>query len=76
MHGITMPGSFMPGADEASLVSLAEKGLVDGLKAGVNFSKCGVNLRIAINISIAALAKLPVGDIVRAQHPNLATGRA
>ncbi len=70
MHGIMMPGSFMPGADEASLVTLAEKGLVDGLKAGVNFSKSGVNLRIAINISIAALVKLPVVDIVRAQHPE------
>ena len=67
-HGIMMPGSFMPGADEASLVTLAEKGLVDGLKAGINFSKFGVNLRIALNISIAALVKLPVGDIVRAHH--------
>lgn len=69
-HGIMMPGSFMPGADEASLVTLAEKGLVDGLKAGVNFSKLGVNLRIAINISIAALVKLPVADIVRTHHPE------
>ena len=67
-HGIMMPGSFMPGADEASLVTLAEKGLVDGLKAGINFAQLGVNLRIAINISIAALVKLPVLDIVRTHH--------
>lgn len=69
-HGIMMPGSFMPGADDASLLTLAEKGLVDGLKAGIAFAKFGVNLRIAINISIAALVKLPVGDIVRAHRPE------
>ena len=49
---------------------------MDGLKAGINFAKLGVNLRMAINISIAALVKLPVDDIVRAQHRNLTTGRA
>jgi EAL domain-containing protein (putative c-di-GMP-specific phosphodiesterase class I) len=43
---------------------------VHGLKAGVNFSRFGVNLRIAINISIAALVKLPVGDIVREHHQD------
>jgi len=72
-HGIMLPGSFMPGADEASLVTLAERGLVDGLKAGLNFAKFGVNLRIAINISIAALMKLPVVDIVRQHHKDPAS---
>jgi len=43
---------------------------VDGLKAGITFGKLGVNLRIAINISISALVKLPVGDIVRAHRPE------
>ena len=47
-----------------------------GLKAGVNFSRFGVNLRIAINISIAALVKLPVGDIVRAHRPDADAGPA
>jgi len=69
-HGILSPGSFMPGADDASLLALAEQAMVHGLKAGIKFSKLGVNLRIAINISIAALVKLPVGDIVRAHHPQ------
>jgi EAL domain-containing protein (putative c-di-GMP-specific phosphodiesterase class I) len=72
-HGIMLPGSFMPGADEASLVTLAERGLVDGLKAGLNFAKYGVNLRVAINISIAALMKLPVADIVRQHHTDPAS---
>lgn len=70
LHGILLPGSFMPGADEASLVTLAERGLRDGLKAGINFAKFGVSLRIAINLSIQALVKLPVADIVREHHPD------
>lgn len=69
-HGVLSPGSFMPGADDASLRALAEQALVDGLKAGINFAKFGVNLRIAINVSISALAELPVGDIVRAHRPE------
>jgi EAL domain-containing protein (putative c-di-GMP-specific phosphodiesterase class I) len=72
-HGIMMPGSFMPGADEASLVTLAEKGLVDGLKACINFSNLGVHLKLAVNISIQALVKLPVEEIVRAHHPQTDT---
>ena len=69
-HGILAPGSFMPGADDASVLALAELALADALKAGINFAKVGVNLRIAINVSIDALVKLPVGDIVRAHRPE------
>jgi EAL domain-containing protein (putative c-di-GMP-specific phosphodiesterase class I) len=69
-HGILLPGSFMPGADDASLLKLAEMALVDALNAGANFAKLGVPLRMAINISIGALAKLPVGEIVRAHRPE------
>jgi EAL domain-containing protein (putative c-di-GMP-specific phosphodiesterase class I) len=69
-HGILMPGSFMPGADEASLLTLSEQAVTAALKGGLNFSKFGVNLRIAINITLSALVKLPVGDIVRQHRPN------
>jgi EAL domain-containing protein (putative c-di-GMP-specific phosphodiesterase class I)/CheY-like chemotaxis protein len=69
-HGVLMPGSFMPGADDASLLKLAEMSLTDALKAGAKFAKVGIPLRMATNISIAALQKLPVGEIVRAQYPD------
>ena len=69
-HGILLPGSFMPGADEAALLTLAERALTDALKAGIKFAELGVNLRMAINVSIDALVKLPVGDIVRAHRPQ------
>ena len=69
-HGILPPSSFMPGADDAALLTLAEQALVSALKSGLNLSRLGVNLRIAINVSIGALVQLPVGDIVRAHRPQ------
>jgi EAL domain-containing protein (putative c-di-GMP-specific phosphodiesterase class I)/CheY-like chemotaxis protein len=70
-HGVLPPANFMPGADDASLLALAEQALVGALKSGLNMSRLGVNLRIAINVSIGALVKLPVGDIVRAHRPQV-----
>jgi EAL domain-containing protein (putative c-di-GMP-specific phosphodiesterase class I) len=70
-HGVMLPGSFMPGADEASVLALAEQALVSALKSGLNLSRFGVNLKIAINVPVSSLVKLPVGDIVRAHRPNV-----
>jgi EAL domain-containing protein (putative c-di-GMP-specific phosphodiesterase class I)/CheY-like chemotaxis protein len=63
--GILMPGAFMPGAQEASLVTLSEQALSNGLRAGLNFAKLGVNLRLAVNIPVNALVKLDVAEIVQ-----------
>jgi len=70
-HGILLPGSFMPGADDASLLALSEQALVSALKSGLNLSRLGVNLRIAINVPVSSLVKLPIGDIVRAHRPQV-----
>ena len=69
-HGILMPNSFIPGADDASLLTLSEIALTSALKAGVALGKLGVDLPIAVNIQLPALVKLPVGDIVRAHRSN------
>jgi EAL domain-containing protein (putative c-di-GMP-specific phosphodiesterase class I) len=69
-HGVLLPGTFMPGADEASTHALAEQALVSALKSGLNLSRIGVNLRIAINVPVNCLVKLPVGEIVRHHRPE------
>ena len=69
-HGIVLPGAFMPGASVSSLAKLSELALVSALKAGLNFSKLGVNLRLAVNIPVDILIKLPVEEIVKAHRPN------
>jgi EAL domain-containing protein (putative c-di-GMP-specific phosphodiesterase class I) len=69
-HGILAPNSFMPYADETSLNTLAEQALVSALVCGLNLSRFGVNLRMAINVTVPALVQLRVGDIVRAHRPQ------
>jgi EAL domain-containing protein (putative c-di-GMP-specific phosphodiesterase class I) len=69
-HGVVNPSAFMPGASELAIYKLSELALHSALKAGGNFSKLGLNLRLTVNIPFAALAQLPVEDIVRSRHPN------
>ncbi len=69
-HGIVLPGAFMPGASEASIVKLSELALASALKAGLTFSKLGINLRLTVNIPVGALVKLPIEDIVKSHRPN------
>jgi EAL domain-containing protein (putative c-di-GMP-specific phosphodiesterase class I) len=52
-------------------VPLAEQGVVSALKLGLNLSRLGVHLRMAVNVSLEALVKLPVGDIVRSYRPQV-----
>ena len=69
-YGVLLPDAFMPGATEASLITLSELALSQALKAGANFAKLGVNLRMAVNIPVSALVKLAVADIVQTYRPQ------
>ncbi len=63
-QGILPPGAFMTGAKEEDLIKLSEMALLDALRAGSKFAELGIQLRIAVNVPIAALVKLPVTEIV------------
>jgi EAL domain-containing protein (putative c-di-GMP-specific phosphodiesterase class I) len=67
-NGIVMPSAFMPDASEAAVIKLSQLALDSALRAGLNFSKLGLNLRLTVNIPMAALVKLPIEDIVKAHH--------
>jgi EAL domain-containing protein (putative c-di-GMP-specific phosphodiesterase class I)/CheY-like chemotaxis protein len=69
-HGVLLPGAFTADASEGDLVKLAEQSIASGLKACDSFSKFGIHLRLAVNIPIQALVKLPLVEIVRAHRPN------
>lgn len=69
-YGVLAPSAFMPGAKEPELIALSELGLAQGLKANLNFAKLGVNLRLAVNIPVSALAKVPIIDIVQKYRPQ------
>lgn len=69
-HGVVMPAAFMPGAQEPAILKLSQLALDSALKAGLNFSKLGINLRLSVNIPFAVVGKLPVEDIVKAHHAS------
>jgi EAL domain-containing protein (putative c-di-GMP-specific phosphodiesterase class I) len=69
-HGILLPGAFTADASEGDLIKLAEIAMTSALKAGSKFSELGVHLRLAVNVPIQALVKLPVVDIVKAHRPS------
>jgi EAL domain-containing protein (putative c-di-GMP-specific phosphodiesterase class I) len=70
MHGVALPGAFMPDASESSVITLSEMALTSALKAGLTFSKLGLNLRLTVNIPVNALEKMRVEDIVRSHRPS------
>ena len=69
-YGILMPGAFMPGATEANLIALSEMALSHAIEAGLNFSKLGANLRMAINIPVDVLIRIAIDDVVETYRPQ------
>jgi EAL domain-containing protein (putative c-di-GMP-specific phosphodiesterase class I)/FixJ family two-component response regulator len=70
-HGMMSPAAFMDGADEKSLVALIEKSIIDALKIGAKFTRLGIHLRLAVNVSVTALTKLSLPRILGEYLPNL-----
>ena len=63
-------GKLIKGASSSSIVKLTEKALISALKTSVNLCEIGVDVRLAINVSAAALSKLPIAEIVRKYRPQ------
>jgi EAL domain-containing protein (putative c-di-GMP-specific phosphodiesterase class I) len=66
--GVVHPSAFMPGASANTLETLAHLALKDILTAGKTFAKLGISLRLAVNISVEALVKMPIAEIVQQFH--------
>ena len=68
--GLLPPSAFLEGASAQSLLALNELALISALKAGHEFAKLGLNLEIALNVTLNALRSLPVAQIVRTYRPQ------
>jgi len=68
VHGVLGPNTFIPTADKHSLFRLTEHALHEALRAGIECSEAGFNLRLAINAPVSALMQLRVPAIVREYH--------
>jgi EAL domain-containing protein (putative c-di-GMP-specific phosphodiesterase class I)/CheY-like chemotaxis protein len=69
-YGVLLPDAFMPGAREAAITTLSELALTQSLNASRNFAKLGVNLRLAVNIPVTALVKLPLIEIIQTHRSS------
>jgi EAL domain-containing protein (putative c-di-GMP-specific phosphodiesterase class I) len=68
--GLLPPSSFLKGADDRQLANLTRLALISAMKAGEVFSLLGINLRLAINVSLNSLLHVPIGQIVREHRPT------
>lgn len=67
--GVLLPESFLFGVDDDSLAELAEHGLISALDDWRAFDQAGFNLRLAINVPVSALARLPIPELVARHRP-------
>jgi EAL domain-containing protein (putative c-di-GMP-specific phosphodiesterase class I) len=68
--GVLLPGSFLPGANAASVARLTEHALIATLRNWSAFDEAGFNLHLAINVPVSALLDLPFADLVEAHRPK------
>jgi EAL domain-containing protein (putative c-di-GMP-specific phosphodiesterase class I) len=68
-RGVLPPGVFLPGASEADMLALTERVIETALRDWTDFAANGLALKIAVNVPVSALVKLPIGTIVREGRP-------
>jgi EAL domain-containing protein (putative c-di-GMP-specific phosphodiesterase class I) len=66
--GLVPPAVFLADADETSHFILGQRALVHAVKTASDFAELGLDIRVAINLSVKALRTLPVSRIIRTNH--------
>jgi EAL domain-containing protein (putative c-di-GMP-specific phosphodiesterase class I) len=69
-RGILPPALFLPGAGEADMMALTERVLVTALQDWHACAASGMSVKLAVNVPVSALVKLPIADIVREHRPK------
>jgi len=69
-HGVIPPGAFLPDATEQSMIRLTEFVLLAAMRDWPEFAEQGFSARVALNVPVEALVKLPISTIVREHRPT------
>jgi EAL domain-containing protein (putative c-di-GMP-specific phosphodiesterase class I) len=67
---VVSAGELIQHASSESIVRLTERALITALKTSVNLCEIGVDISLAINVSVAALRDIPIIDLVRKYRPQ------
>lgn len=68
-RGVLPPGVFLPDAGEADMLALTERVILTALRDWDDFAANGLSLKIAVNVPVSALIKLPISTMVREHRP-------
>jgi EAL domain-containing protein (putative c-di-GMP-specific phosphodiesterase class I) len=69
--GNVMQGAeLVAGASERGLAALTERALVSALKTSAGLIEIGIEVRLAVNVNVAALTELPLSEIVQRYQPQ------
>ncbi len=68
--GVLLPQSFITDVNDPSIARLAEHALLATLRDWTVFDAAGYNLRLAINVPVNVLLRLPVPTLVREHRPQ------
>jgi len=69
-NGMLLPASFLPDVDDEAMARLTEHALLTVLRDWTLFDEAGFNLRLAINVPVNLLDRLPVDRIVTENRPK------
>jgi len=68
--GVLLPQSFLAGVDDDSLARLTEHALLATLRDWSTFNDAGFNLKLAINVPVSTLLRLPIPTLVKENRPQ------
>jgi EAL domain-containing protein (putative c-di-GMP-specific phosphodiesterase class I) len=68
--GILLPSRFLPAGSQDDIVQLTERALLAILRDWTAFDAAGFNLRLAINLPVPVLLRLPIERIVAENRPK------
>jgi EAL domain-containing protein (putative c-di-GMP-specific phosphodiesterase class I) len=69
-RGLVPPGVFLPGAGEDDMLALTERVILTALKDWDEFAAHGMSVKLAVNVPVSALIKLPISTMVREERPK------
>jgi EAL domain-containing protein (putative c-di-GMP-specific phosphodiesterase class I) len=66
---IVAPGAFLPGAPEADMLELTERVILTALRDFEDCAVHGASVKLAVNVPVSALTKLPLVRMLRENRP-------
>ena len=71
-RGVIPPAQFLPGSSEGELLELSERVILTALGDWEDFAEYALPLKLAVNVPVAALTRLPIFRMLQEASPRAA----